>query len=514
MVHLPALTTLPRSGSTAWISLLRPALAGPGGGVALDDEQLAVDAVGAAVGELVGQPGGAECAGLALGLEGLLGGDAVDDRLGDLVADRVDVGLLAVAREPVGEALLDDLVDDGLHRRRAELLLGLAAELRLGERDLDGRDQALLHVGLLGAVVAVLGELGELLGAGEQHVVDGPGERTFEAGDVRAALRRGDGVDERHDGGVVALDPAQRDVDAAVALHDRHLAVDRHLLFEHVEAGEGDDLGDRLADREVVDVVGQAAARHELFGLAARRRRACRRRTTLRPGTRKHMVATRSRTSRTSMAASGSKMSKSGQKRIRVPVFLGAIFLTVREIVAGLELALVVEVAGDAVLERQLVGDAVAVDLGDELGRQRVDHRGADAVQATRGAVGAAAELAAGVQFGEHDLERRHLLLGVAVDRNAAAVVGDLDRAVAVEGDLDAVGVAGGGFVDRVVDELPHQVEQPGVAGTADVHARSLANGVEPFERLDRVGVVAGLGHGLSPPCRAEREDGSFGRAH
>ena len=119
------------------------------------------------------------------------------------------------------------------------------------------------------AVVAVLGELGELLGAREQHVVDGTGERLLEPGDVRAAHRRGDGVDERHDRGVVALDPAQRDVDAAFALDRRHLAVDRHLLLEVVEAGERDDLGDGLAERQVVDVVGETAARHELLGLAA-----------------------------------------------------------------------------------------------------------------------------------------------------------------------------------------------------------------------------------------------------
>ena len=119
-------------------------------------------------------------------------------------------------------------------------------------------------------------------------------------------------------------------------------------------------------------------------------------------------------------------------------------------------------------------------------------------MQAARRAVGAAAELAAGVQLGEHDLERRDLALGVLVDGDAAAVVGHLDRLVAVEGDLDAVGVAGRGLVDGVVDELPHEVEQAGVAGAADVHAGALADGVEAFEGLDGVGVVARLG-GLAP---------------
>ena len=31
-----------------------------------------------------------------------------------------------------------------------------------------------------------------------------------------------------------------------------------------------------------------------------------------------------------------------------------------------------------------------------------------------------------------------------------------------MQGDLDQVGVSGGGLVDRVVDQLPHQVVQAG----------------------------------------------------
>ena len=127
------------------------------------------------------------------------------------------------------------------------------------------------------------------------------------------------------------------------------------------------------------------------------------------------------------------------------------------------------------------MGGAVAVDLGHQLGGQRVDHRGADAVQAARGPVGAAAELAAGVELGEHDLEGGATVV-LLVDRDAAAVVGDLDRAVAVEDDLDVGGVAGRGLVDGVVDELPDQVVEPVGAGAADVHARALADGIEALE--------------------------------
>ena len=91
------------------------------------------------------------------------------------------------------------------------------------------------------------------------------------------------------------------------------------------------------------------------------------------------------------------------------------------------------EDAGDAAPEADRVGVAVAVDLDVEPGGQRVDHGGADAVQTAGGGVGAAAELAAGVQLGHHDLDAGQAGLGLDVDRDAAAVVPDLDRAVVVQ---------------------------------------------------------------------------------
>ena len=51
-----------------------------------------------------------------------------------------------------------------------------------------------------------------------QHLVEGLGDGLLEAGDVGAALGGGDHVDEGAQLGVVAGAPAQRDVDAQVAL--------------------------------------------------------------------------------------------------------------------------------------------------------------------------------------------------------------------------------------------------------------------------------------------------------
>ena len=60
-------------------------------------------------------------------------------------------------------------------------------------------------------------------------------------------------------------------------------------------------------------------------------------------------------------------------------------------------------------------------------------------MQTTGDRVAAAAELAAGVQHGEDDLDRRPLLDRVLVDRDAAAVVVDPDPAVGEQGHVDAV---------------------------------------------------------------------------
>ena len=112
-----------------------------------------------------------------------------------------------------------------------------------------------------------------------------------------------------------------------------------------------------------------------------------------------------------------------------------------------------------AVVERLLVVAAVAVDLELEPARQRVHDRHADAVQAAGDLVALAAELAAGVQHREHDLGRRLVgVLGVRVDRDAAAVVDDAAAAVGEQRDVDARRVARERLVDRVVDDLVDEV--------------------------------------------------------
>ena len=112
-----------------------------------------------------------------------------------------------------------------------------------------------------------------------------------------------------------------------------------------------------------------------------------------------------------------------------------------------------------------------------------------DAVQAARHLVAVVVELAAGVQHREHDFGGRPAAL-VHVDGNAAAVVDDGDGVVDVDRDVDLGAETRQRFVDRVVDDLVHEMMEPGGSGRPDVHRRPLADRFEAFEDLDALGAV------------------------
>ena len=139
-----------------------------------------------------------------------------------------------------------------------------------------------------------------------------------------------------------------------------------------------------------------------------------------------------------------------------------------------------------------------------EILRQRVHDRHADAVQAAGELVVLVRELAAGVQPREDQLDAADLLLRVDVDRHAAAVVRDFQRAVLVQRHVDALGVAGQRLVDRVVDDFVR--EMVGAAGVR-VHAGPAAYRVEPAQDFDVGGGVAIV------PSTCERAASGISRA-
>ena len=128
--------------------------------------------------------------------------------------------------------------------------------------------------------------------------------------------------------------------------------------------------------------------------------------------------------------------------------------------------------------------------------------------------VGLVVELAARVQFAEHYFERANAFGGVHADGDADSVIGYRQTFVRVNRDGDVVASAGHRFVDRVVDDFPHQVVQASRRRVADVHAGSFPNRFEPFEDanialvVDIVIVVGGeiiclfLGHSAIPFIR------------
>src|SRR3546814_6804645 len=78
---------------------------------------------------------------------------------------------------------------------------------------------------------------------------------------------------------------------------------------------------------------------------------------------------------------------------------------------------------GEAVAERHPVFVAVAADEYFHPSAQGIDHADADAVQATGKRVVLAAELAAGMQPGQDQLDAGDAFFGVDIDRHAAAIV-------------------------------------------------------------------------------------------
>ena len=142
---------------------------------------------------------------------------------------------------------------------------------------------------------------------------------------------------------------------------------------------------------------------------------------------------------------------------------------------------------------------AVAIDVDLEARRQRIGHRDANAVQAAGDVIHRVArfrKLPACVEHRERDFDRRLLFDRMHVDRDAAALILDLDRTVLAERHHDALAEAREGFIHGVVDRFLDDVQ--GVNGVR-VHARHAAHGLEAFEGLDGGSVVNGFfGHSLS----------------
>ena len=74
--------------------------------------------------------------------------------------------------------------------------------------------------------------------------------------------------------------------------------------------------------------------------------------------------------------------------------------------------------------------------------------------------IASAAELAAGMEHRENNLQRRLTGLGLDVHGDTPAVIGDGDGVSGVNGDGDVLAVPRQGLVDGIVHDFIHQVVQ------------------------------------------------------
>ena len=159
-----------------------------------------------------------------------------------------------------------------------------------------------------------------------------------------------------------------------------------------------------------------------------------------------------------------------------------------------------------AKFEPRAIFGIVAPDRQLQPFRQRVDDRNPHAVQTARHLVGIAAvigivEFPARVQLGHDDLGRRNALFGVDIDRDAAAIVTHRNAVIGVDLHVNVIGMTGQGLVNAVVHDLiDHVMQAAAVVGIPDIHAGALADSLQPFENLDRIGAVflrllRGFGH-------------------
>ncbi len=113
---------------------------------------------------------------------------------------------------------------------------------------------------------------------------------------------------------------------------------------------------------------------------------------------------------------------------------------------------------------------------------QRVYDRDADTMQPAGMLVSLVVELSAGVQARQDQLDAADLLLGMNINRHAAAVVLHLQRTVLEHRDVDVLAVSRQRLVDAVVDDLVRQVVWARGVG---IHARAPAHRVQAAQNLD-----------------------------
>ena len=123
---------------------------------------------------------------------------------------------------------------------------------------------------------------------------------------------------------------------------------------------------------------------------------------------------------------------------------------------------------------------------------ERVDHRNANAMQATRRFISAGVKLAARVQRRHDDFKGGFVPeFRVRIDGDATAIVSDRQIAILGVGDFNPAGVARHRLVHGVVQHFGKEMVQRLLIRAADIHAGAAAHRLKAFENLDVGGGIA-----------------------
>src|SRR5690606_26451373 len=443
--------------SAAVAALLR----GAAGRVTLDEEELGQRRIlFLTVRELAGQPRDVERALAARHLARLARRLARPRRLDDLAYD--DLRLGRMLEEERLELLRDDRFDDALDLGGNELVLRLRRELRVGKLHRQHRGQPFARIVARGHDLLALRDTLVL-----DVLVQRPRHRGAEALKVRAAVALRDIVRVAEHGLLIAVVPLQRGLDLdipAFFLEIQDRRVQRRLAAVQVR-DEGADTAFELEN--VAAAVPLVLQRDPDAAIQERQLpQPLRERVVVELEVREDLGARLERDRRPGAVRRADLGER--RKRLAVRVFL-------------------------------LVDLAAAVARQGQRFGERVDDGHADAGRASGDLVRVVVEFAARVQDGHDDLGRRAPLLGVDIDRDAAAVVGHGDGLVGVDRDVDLRAEPRQSLVDRVVDDLEHHVMETGaIIGVTDIHSRPLPDGLKALSDLDILGRIFALAHGVA----------------
>ncbi len=121
---------------------------------------------------------------------------------------------------------------------------------------------------------------------------------------------------------------------------------------------------------------------------------------------------------------------------------------------------------------------------------QSVDDRRAHAVEAAGYLITAAAELTTGMEDGENDFQSGLAGLGLDIHGDTTAVISDGDGIAGVNGDGDILAIAGQSLIDGVIHDFIDQMVQARRGRGADIHTGPFPDGFQTLQNLNLLRAV------------------------